>query len=141
MIRDVNFALLGVIATVALIITSFVYVYNVDIDRASGLSDLDVKGIRLIQVYDDAMIDVVHAEITFIVDRDVNLGLGGDVVEITKPFGDNDGWTSMQIPKGLIVHYSGILLLTEPKSTGDEVSILFRHGGSMTEAVAEVEEP
>ena len=104
----------------------------------SGDADLDVEGIRLTAFHDGAGIDIVDAEILLTVSRPVVVLLEGDIK--TKPLFDGQPYKKWVTPSGdgLVIHYEGLLELTETKSVGDEIEIVIRHGGSETRIVAEV---
>ena len=105
----------------------------------SGNADLDVEGIRLTAFHDGAGIDIVDAEILLTVSRPVVVLLEGDVKTKTLFGGALYKAGVERSGDGLIIHYKGLLELTETKSVGDEVNILIRHGGNQMEVVAVVE--
>ena len=80
---------------------------------------------------------IVHAEIVVAVDRNVEMAIAGDVVDM-----DLSKYNGVNIitQDGIkTITYDGPLVLNGPVSVGDEVEIVIRHGGSQTEVVAEVE--
>ena len=104
----------------------------------SGNADLDVEGIRLTAFHDGAGIDIVDAEILLTVSRHVKVLLEGDVK--TKTLFGGALYTAgvERSGDGLIIHYKGLLELTETKSVGDEVEILIRHGAGETRIITEI---
>ena len=80
---------------------------------------------------------IVHAEIVIVVDRNVQLILGGDVTDLR--LDTISGATNIELNDVKAVSYDGPLVLNGPASAGDEVEILIRHGGSETAVTAVLE--
>lgn len=133
------FSIHAILIMVSMVAVGIAILYMWEVDRTGSPSDLDLKNIRIIQAYDDARFDVVHVETVFTIDRSVLISFDGDVVGTTVSLHHSDGWTSTHNSKGIVVHYSGLHQLNEPKAVGDKVTILIRHSGSTTEAVVEIE--
>ena len=129
----------AIIVCILIAISALAVIYIWESDRVINPSDLDVESIRLTPFHGKTESGVIHGEIVLTVDRKVRILLEGDIVEME--FLHIDRQNAVPSGEGYIIYYSGPLQLVEPKSVGDEVNILIRHGGSQTEVVAEVEAP
>ena len=129
----------AIIVCILTVISALAVIYIWESDRVINPSDLDVESIRLTPFHGKTESGVIHGEIVLTVDRKVRILLEGDIVEME--FLHIDRQNVVQSGEGYIIYYSGPLQLVEPKSVGDEVNILIRHGGSQTEVVAEIEAP
>ena len=129
----------AIIVCILMAISALAVIYIWESDRVINPSDLDVESIRLTPFHGKTESGVIHGEIVLTVDRKVRILLEGDIVEME--FLHIDRQNVVQSGEGYIIYYSGPLQLVEPKSVGDEVNILIRHGGSQTEVVTEVDAP
>ena len=118
----------------AVLIWFLVWALWFESDFKDGASNLDVESIRLTPFHGKTESGVIHGEIVLTVDRKIRTLLEGDIVEMD--FLHIDGQNLVQSGEGYIIYYSGPIQLVEPKSVGDEVNILIRHGGSETAVTA-----
>ena len=126
----------AIIVCILMAISALAVIYIWESDRVINPSDLDVESIRLTPFHGKTESGVIHGEIVLTVDRKVRILLEGDIVEME--FLHIDRQNVVQSGEGYIIYYSGPLQLVEPKSVGDEVNILIRHGGSETAVTATV---
>ena len=129
----------AIIVCILMAISALTVFYIWESDRVINPSDLDVESIRLTPFHGKTESGVIHGEIVLTVDRKVRILLEGDIVEMEFRYIGRQN--VVPSGEGYIIYYSGPLQLVEPKSVGDEVNILIRHGGSQTEVVAEVDAP
>lgn len=125
-----------IILLMAVIIGSVVGTLWIEFDFKDGASNLDVESIRLTPFHGKAESGVIQGEIVLTVDRKIRILLEGDIVEME--FWYTDRQNMVPSGEGYIIYYFGPLQLVEPKSVGDEVNILIRHGGSETAVTATV---
>ena len=121
----------------AFLIGFLVWSLWVESDFKDGASNMDVESIRLTPFHGKTESGVIHGEIVLTVDRTVRILLEGDIVVMG--FLHIDGQNLVPNGEGYIIYYSGPLQLVEPKSVGNEVNILIRHGGSETAVTAVLE--
>ena len=106
--------------------------------EAPGKVVIDVDSVWLEAFRDGSGINVVDAEIIIVASQHVPISLAGDIKTKRLSNGFQYGNWETRSGDGVIIHYEGLLELTESKSVGDEIEIVIRHGASETRIVAEV---
>ena len=149
--RDAGLAeVAGAVMAVAVAVGAGSAFYLAVLDSAethSGANDIHIAGLRLVAPVPGGAVSSVYAEATISVLYAEEVGLGGDVSDTVLFDGrsvpqDGSGAGGLAVSasgSGVIIHYSGMLNLTEPKSPGDAVSVIVRYGDQSRSVSAEVE--